>query len=90
MVRNPSAPARSAANTDASSEYVVRTTTRVAGASSQPAGRLDAVAPRHVEVHEDDVGAQVHGLPLDARGLHAAAVAFSELYDGLLADHLTL
>jgi conjugative relaxase-like TrwC/TraI family protein len=26
---------------------------------------------------------------IDARGLHAAAVAFSELYDGLLADHLT-
>jgi conjugative relaxase-like TrwC/TraI family protein len=25
---------------------------------------------------------------IDARGLHAAAVAFSELYDGLLADHL--
>ncbi|MBL8932748.1 MAG: AAA family ATPase [Kineosporiaceae bacterium] len=26
---------------------------------------------------------------IDARGLHAATVAFSELYDGLLADHLT-
>ncbi len=27
---------------------------------------------------------------IDARGLHAAAVAFSEMYDGLLADHLDL